>query len=172
MNIISAQEVLDRNKDLIEAVTDVVKSWLDTVIKKIGMESPDLELAIMPTPYMLDENEIPVQYHVFYDDETGMIPKQLQLAGIWLAGVLDSNAMGDDEVSIFETNDPRFTRSVLDALTAMMLEVKHALKDGIPPDARELVREQLETQAIGIVSSLLGEEPPEEWGIVPAKVLN
>ncbi len=173
MKIVNAQEVLDRNKDLIAAVTGIISDWLDPISDIIELPSTNIELAIMPSPYILDESEMPVQWCVFYDETAGVKPKQIQIAGIWLAGMLDSDAEGEDAVTMFEPSDPRFTRSVMDGLTALLLEVKHAQSNGIPLDARELVRIQLQEQAVNIVSELLGEAPPEEWNVPTApKVLN
>jgi hypothetical protein len=178
MKLITAQEVLQRDSLSIDKVTFMIQEWLPKIKEKIGLETDDsVELIIMPSPVLLNEVEEPVQFTVFYN-ETGAI-EQVQFAGVWLVGGLGMDENGEEVVTTFEPNHPLFERSVLEALTTMLLEVKTATLYKLPMQAREVARESLAKEANKLVTEFVG-DCPEGWitaleneeFIDPKKLLN
>lgn len=161
MKVVSVNEVIERNKESIEAVTALVGDWLKLIQEAALVPESDVELVIMPMPYMIDEREELVQGLVFYDEDTDT-PTQIQLAGIWLAGAMWTDDDDEEYLEVFQPGDERFARSVIETLTMVMLEVRVALKGGLAMEARDAVRDQLRGEAQDIVAELLG-PPPDAW---------
>lgn len=177
MKLITAQEVLQRDSLSIDTVTNIIKEWLPKIQTEINLILDDaIELIIMPSAILINEFEEPCQFTVFYGDR-GKI-EQLQFAGVWLVGGLSMNEEGEEEVTTFEPNHPLFERSVIESLTAMLLEAKTATLHELPMQARQVARESLAKEANKLVTSFLGVSPEgwitalEDENLNPQKLLN
>lgn len=161
MRIVTVDEVITRNKESIDAVTSLVTDWLPIICKKAEIKDEDLEIIIMPMPYVMDEKQEAVQGLLFYDDQD-LFPTQIQMAGIWLAGALYTDENDEEYLEVFDPGDDRFTRSVLETLAAVLLEMAVAVDGGLPSAARAVMRERLRESSVAVVTDLLG-PPPEAW---------
>lgn len=173
MKIVTVSGVIDRNRESIDTVTELVRDWTPLILEAARIGDNDLELVVMPMPYMLNEDQEPAQSLVFYDEDTNK-PTQVQIAGIWLAGAMWTDDNDEEFLEVFQPGDERFARSVLESLTVSLLEMHAALKGGLAAEARNVVRDHLREEAAEIVSELLG-APPDSWLGAPKtdkKVLN
>lgn len=161
MKLVTAKEVFDRDIEYIDKVTEVITTWFPKVIEKIGLEgTEDLEVVIMPQAIIIDDLEMPAQYTIFYG-ENGEV-EQLQFSGIWMVGSLGLNEEGEETIESFTPEHPLFERSIIEALTTVLLEVKAKTLHELPTTALEVARDELSKEASKIVTGFLG-AGPDGW---------
>jgi len=162
MRIVTAEEVLQRDSAITSKVTSLVNEWLPKITTILGLE-PDtkneIELLLMPSQFILDEFERPMQFSVFYN-ENGNV-SQLQFSSLWTVAGVSMSEGGEEIVSPFEPDHPLFERSVVEALTAMLLEAKNPLYD-LDFEARDASRSEFYKEANAIITDLIG-DAPDGW---------